>query len=100
MNILINLKLFDYSIANDNLAINTLIAEESCYKTVDTKHGPQLILSVSRTFIKLKNLILEKRSLQNEIDNLKNLNTKLESKVIENCFALSFQLLIIIFRMY
>lgn len=55
--------------------------EESCYKRVDTSTGPKLILSVSKTFIKLKDLILEKRALQQEIGGFKNLNAKLESKV-------------------
>jgi hypothetical protein len=55
--------------------------EESCYKRVDTSTGPKFILSVSKTFIKLKDLILEKRSLQQQIDGYKNLNAKLETKV-------------------
>ncbi|OXA59897.1 golgin subfamily A member 6-like protein 22 [Folsomia candida] len=60
--------------------VKDIPGEESCYKRVEGPTGPKFILSVSRTFIKLKDLILEKRSLQQQIDGLKNLNTKLESK--------------------
>jgi len=58
--------------------------EESCYTSVDTGGGPKLVLSVSRTFIKLKDLILEKKYLRQEIDGLKELNAKLEVKVLIN----------------
>lgn len=49
-----------------------------------TVDGPKLVLSVSQTFIKLKDLIVEKKHLQREIESLKNLNSKLESKVHVN----------------
>lgn len=51
---------------------------EDCYKTVDTPTGPQLVLSVSKTFIKLKDLILEKKGLQKETKRLKVLNQHLQ----------------------
>lgn len=51
---------------------------EDCYKTVDTPTGPQLVLSVSKTFIKLKDLILEKKGLQKETKRLKVLNEHLQ----------------------
>ncbi|CAL8142297.1 unnamed protein product [Orchesella dallaii] len=69
------------SIESESAMPAEIPGEESCYKSVDTKRGPELVLSVSRTFIKLKDLIVEKKSLQKEIDTLKSLNTKLESKV-------------------
>lgn len=72
-----------------------LPGEESCYKSVDTKRGPQLVLSVSRTFIKLKDLIVEKKSLQKEIDTLKALNIKLESKVKANFVYIQLSLTLI-----
>ncbi|XP_055685406.1 restin homolog [Lutzomyia longipalpis] len=51
---------------------------EDCYKSVQTPTGPQLVLSVSKTYIKLKNLILEKKSLTKETNRLKTLNCHLE----------------------
>ncbi|XP_055712235.1 CAP-Gly domain-containing linker protein 1 [Phlebotomus papatasi] len=51
---------------------------EDCYKSVQTPSGPQLVLSVSKTYIKLKNLILEKKSLTKETNRLKTLNSHLE----------------------
>ncbi|XP_059614189.1 cingulin [Phlebotomus argentipes] len=51
---------------------------EDCYKSVQTPSGPQLVLSVSKTYIKLKNLILEKKSLTKETTRLKTLNCHLE----------------------
>ncbi|ERL93317.1 putative WEB family protein At1g65010, chloroplastic [Dendroctonus ponderosae] len=63
-----------------------IIDEEStddspCYKTVQTPKGPSLVLSVSQTFIRLKDLILEKKSLEKETGHLKQLNTHLESRL-------------------
>jgi len=56
--------------------------DENCYKSVETVGGgSQLELSVSRTFIKLQDLIVEKKKLQHEIHGFKQLNKKLESKV-------------------
>lgn len=52
---------------------------ESCYKSVDTPKGPKLVISVSQTFLKLKDLILEKNSLVKEVGRLKKLNRHLES---------------------
>lgn len=43
--------------------------------------GPSLVLSVSQTFIRLKDLILEKKSLEKETGHLKQLNTHLESRL-------------------
>ena len=57
------------------------LGEESCYKKVRTVDGPKVVLSVSQTFIKLKDLIVEKKHLQREIETLKQLHSKLESKV-------------------
>lgn len=52
-----------------------------CYKSVQTATGPQNVLSVSKTFIKLKDLILEKRSLQKDTTRLKTLYSHLEQRL-------------------
>ena len=43
---------------------NSAHLEESCFKEVTTKNGTRMVLSVSKTFMKLKDLILEKKTLQ------------------------------------
>lgn len=52
-----------------------------CYKSVQTPTGTQNVLSVSKTFIKLKDLILEKRSLQKDTTRLKTLYGHLEQRL-------------------
>lgn len=52
-----------------------------CYKSVQTPNGTQSVLSVSKTFIKLKDLILEKRSLQKDTTRLKTLYGHLEQRL-------------------
>lgn len=52
-----------------------------CYKSVQTSTGTQNVLSVSKTFIKLKDLILEKRSLQKDTTRLKTLYSHLEQRL-------------------
>lgn len=52
-----------------------------CYKSIETAKGPELVISVSKTFIKLKDLILEKKSLQKETNRLKTLNVHLGSRL-------------------
>ncbi|KAK0164135.1 hypothetical protein PV328_002796 [Microctonus aethiopoides] len=54
-----------------------------CYKSVDTPTGPRLVISVSKTYIRLKELILEKKHLEKEMGRMKQLNTHLESKLGE-----------------
>lgn len=56
-------------------------SEEGCYKSVDTPSGPCQVISVSKTFIRLKDLILEKKSLQKELGRLKDLNGRLEKQL-------------------
>ncbi|XP_015589844.1 227 kDa spindle- and centromere-associated protein isoform X3 [Cephus cinctus] len=58
-------------------------APDSCYKSVDTPTGPRLVISVSKTYIRLKELILEKKHLEKEMNRMKQLNTHLESKLGE-----------------
>lgn len=54
---------------------------DDCYKSVQTAQGTQSVLSVSKTFIKLKDLILEKRSLQKDTTRLKTLYGHLEQRL-------------------
>ncbi|XP_054742586.1 uncharacterized protein LOC129247477 [Anastrepha obliqua] len=58
-------------------------ASEDCYKSVETANGPKAELSVSKTYIKLKDLILEKKSLVKETNRLKTLNCHLEYRLNE-----------------
>ena len=64
-------------------------SKSSCYKSVDTPSGPRLVISVSKTFLHLKDLILEKKSLQKELTRLKQLNGHLESKLNDQEHKLS-----------
>jgi hypothetical protein len=64
-------------------------SKSSCYKSVDTPSGPRLVISVSKTFLRLKDLILEKKSLQKELVRLKQLNGHLESKLNDQEHKLS-----------
>ncbi|XP_044750919.1 trichohyalin [Coccinella septempunctata] len=57
--------------------------ENRCFKTVTTPKGPSLVLSVSKTFFRLKELIVEKKTLEKDMNNLKQLNSHLESRLQE-----------------
>lgn len=57
--------------------------QDHCYKSVQTPTGPQMVLSVSKTYIRLKDLIMEKKFLQKETKKLKNLNSHLEDRLGE-----------------
>ncbi|KAK9302939.1 hypothetical protein QLX08_005208 [Tetragonisca angustula] len=54
-----------------------------CYKSIDTPAGPRLVISVSKTYIRLKELILEKKHLEKEMNRMKQLNVHLECKLGE-----------------
>ncbi|KAM7351209.1 uncharacterized protein ACRADG_004154 [Cochliomyia hominivorax] len=56
---------------------------EDCYKSVETPNGPKAELSVSKTYLKLKDLILEKKSLVKETNRLKTLNSHLDYRLNE-----------------
>lgn len=65
---------------------NTTLTEsangaESCYKCVQTPSGPRSVISVSQTFLTLKDLILEKNKLMKEVGRLKTLNNHLEDRL-------------------
>ncbi|KAJ0176058.1 hypothetical protein K1T71_008232 [Dendrolimus kikuchii] len=55
----------------------------TCYKSVETKSGPVLVPSVSQTYIRLKDLIVEKLGLVKEVNRMKQLNAHLESRLEE-----------------
>lgn len=54
---------------------------DDCYKSINTATGTQSVLSVSKTFIKLRDLILEKKSLQKDTTRLKTLYSHLEQRL-------------------
>ncbi len=55
---------------------------DDCYKSIQTASGSsQAVLSVSKTFLKLRDLILEKRSLQKDTTRLKTLYSHLEQRL-------------------
>ena len=73
-------------VANDVLAAAAELAsndvtEESCFKEVKTKTGTRMVLSVSKTFMKLRDLILEKKTLEDQVEKMKAINTHLCSRV-------------------
>lgn len=70
---------------------SALSCPDSCYKSVDTPTGPQLVISVSKTYIRLKELILEKKHLEKEMTRMKQLNTHLESKLGEQVRRLTIE---------
>ena len=41
--------------------------QDSCFKEVTTRNGTSMVLSVSKTFLKLKDLILEKKTLEDQV---------------------------------
>ncbi|XP_044735061.1 myosin-10-like [Chrysoperla carnea] len=61
----------------------TTDASNPCYKSVETPGGTRYVLSVSKTYIRLKDLIMEKKYLQKEMLKMKTLNTRLESRLHE-----------------
>jgi hypothetical protein len=54
---------------------------DDCYKSIQTASGTQTVLSVSKTFIKLRDLILEKKLLQKDTMRLKTLYSHLEQRL-------------------
>ena len=52
-----------------------------CWEQVTTKHGTKMVLSVSKTFLKLKDLILEKKTLEEQMTKMKHVNETLCSQV-------------------
>lgn len=55
----------------------------TCYKTVETASGSVQVPSVSQTYIRLKDLIVEKLTLIKEVNRMKQLNSHLESRLGE-----------------
>lgn len=75
------IELLSHQIAPVNELSGITETDNPCYKTVETPKGPSVVLSVSQTFIRLKDLILEKKSLEKETNHLKQLNGHLENRL-------------------
>lgn len=56
-------------------------SSDECYKHISTPNGSRTVISVSQTFLRLKDLILEKNSLVKEVGRLKTLNGHLENRL-------------------
>ncbi|XP_071646902.1 uncharacterized protein [Temnothorax longispinosus] len=72
-----------HAVTSPSVSVASCSDPNSCYKSVDTPAGPTLVISVSKTYIRLKELILEKKHLEKEMNRMKQLNTHLESKLGE-----------------
>ena len=57
------------------------LLQKSCFNEVTTKHGTKMVLSVSKTFLKLKDLILEKNTLEEQMSKMKHINETLCKQV-------------------
>ncbi|CAG9788147.1 unnamed protein product [Diatraea saccharalis] len=69
-------------LSHQNVAeTNTTEKVTTCYKSVETKSGPVLVPSVSQTYIRLKDLIMEKLTLIKEVNRMKQLNSHLETRL-------------------
>ncbi|XP_057661706.1 uncharacterized protein LOC130897114 isoform X1 [Diorhabda carinulata] len=75
------IELLSHQIVPTNNLTDEQNNDNPCYKTVVTPKGTSLVLSVSQTFIRLKDLILEKKSLEKETAHLKHLNCHLENRL-------------------
>nr|CAH7742815.1 unnamed protein product [Callosobruchus chinensis] len=75
------IELLSHQMAPTNSLSGDDDSDNPCYKTVQTPKGPSLVASVSQTFIRLKDLILEKKSLEKETNHLKQLNGHLENRL-------------------
>ncbi|XP_011137163.1 myosin-2 heavy chain isoform X2 [Harpegnathos saltator] len=72
-----------HAVTSPSVSVASCSDPNSCYKSVDTPAGPTLVISVSKTYIRLKELILEKKHLEKEMNRMKQLNAHLESKLGE-----------------
>lgn len=72
-----------HAVTSPSVSVASCSDPNSCYKSVDTPAGPRLVISVSKTYIRLKELILEKKHLEKEMNRMKQLNIHLESKLGE-----------------
>lgn len=70
-----------FSHHNNKLNDEEVRVLDDCYKSIQTASGPQAVLSVSKTFLKLRDLILEKRSLVQDTTRLKTLYGHLEQRL-------------------
>ncbi|XP_023322847.1 synaptonemal complex protein 1 [Eurytemora carolleeae] len=66
---------------DNNSQMEPATPETNLYNEVNTKNGPKMVLSVSKTFNKLKDLILEKKSLEEQLSKMKHINLHFCSQV-------------------
>ncbi len=66
---------------DNNSQLEPATPETNLYNEVNTKNGPKMVLSVSKTFNKLKDLILEKKSLEEQLSKMKHINLHFCSQV-------------------
>ena len=64
-----------------NTDFSPSLLQKSCFNEVTTKHGTKMVLSVSKTFLKLKDLILEKNTLEEQMSKMKHINDTLCKQV-------------------
>jgi hypothetical protein len=57
------------------------LLQETCFNQVNTKNGTRMVVSVGKTFVKLRSLILEKKNLEEQLDQMKNINEHLCTQV-------------------
>ena len=69
------------AVAAKEESINSSSSEESCFREVTTKNGTRMVLSLSKTFMKLKDLILEKKQLTEQVEKMKAINVHLNTRV-------------------
>lgn len=81
-----------HAVTSPSVSVASCSDPNSCYKSVDTPTGPRLVISVSKTYIRLKELILEKKHVEKEMNRMKQLNIHLESKLSEQVNIFSFLL--------
>ena len=64
-----------------NTDFSPSLLQKSCFNEVTTKHGTKMVLSASKTFLKLKDLILEKNTLEEQMSKMKHINDTLCKQV-------------------
>ena len=61
------------------------VLEDSCFKEVKTKNGTRMVLSVSKTYMKLRDLIVEKKTLEEQVLSYSNKPEFIGNRVFSKC---------------
>ncbi len=61
--------------------LSALLDSDACFKEMTTRNGTRMVLSVSKTFMKLKDLIMEKKTLEDQLEKMKAINDHLHTRV-------------------